>query len=121
MLKNVLIFFGMALVLVSQPVLAQDQGILQINPVPSRGLELDENTLYRAHIDELNGLGVIQRVADDMIVIEDCGFKPAAHVQYFNLDGLPTTSYYFRVGQRAGYVLNDRKEIESLWEVEEVK
>ena len=120
-LKMFLILIGTAFTLVCNPALAQNAGIMPINPVPSQGLESNQNSYYRAHIDELSGVGIIQRVGDDMIVIGDSGFKPAAYLLYYNLRGFRTTSYYFGVGQRAGYVLNDRREIVSLWEVEEVK
>ena len=92
MLKKLLILFGIAFILVCQPAVAQDAGILPINPVPSQGLESNENPYYRAHIDELSGMGIIQRVADDMIVIGDSGFKPAAQLFYYDLRGFRTTS-----------------------------
>ena len=64
---------------------------------------------------------MIRRVEDGYIVIEDMGYKLAGDVKYYGTDGFETFKSNFRKGRPAAFVLNTDHEIESLWEVKEIR
>ncbi|MBL0713939.1 MAG: hypothetical protein JJV98_09565 [Desulfosarcina sp.] len=102
-------------------VMAQSEGLLKINPVPSLESRSQEGVKGVAFIDEVDGMGIIRRVEERYIVIEDMGYNLANDVKYFGADGYETFHSNFREGRPAAFVLNASHEIESLWEVKEIE
>jgi hypothetical protein len=102
-------------------VMAQTEGLLKINSVPSLESRTQEGVNGVAFIDEVDGMGMIRRVEKEYIVIEDMGYNLAGDVKYFGTDGFETFKSNFREGRPAAFVLNANHEIESLWEVKEIK
>jgi hypothetical protein len=101
--------------------MAQPGDLLKINPVPSLESGTQEGVRGVAFIDEVDGMGMIRRVAERYIVIEDMGYNLAGDVKYYGIDGFETFESNFREGRPAAFVLNANHEIVSLWEVKEIK
>ena len=62
-----------------------------------------------------DGYGVIDRLTDNEMVISDTFFKLSADVKYNTPRSSDTSDYYFKTGRSVAYLLNEDREIESLW------
>jgi hypothetical protein len=101
--------------------MAQTDDLLKVNPVPSLQHNKQEGVKGTAFIDEIDGMGIIRRIDNDFIVIEDMIYKLSNNVRYFGIDGFETFRSKFTEGHSAAFVLNADHEIESLWEVKKRK
>ena len=63
---------------------------------------------------DYDGEGVIDRIDDQEIVIDDTGFRLATRVEYRDAQERWTSPAYFAVGSRVGFRLNDAGEIQTL-------
>ena len=66
----------------------------------------------------LDGYGRIDRINLEEVVIDDAFFKLAVDVRYSTPRRKHSTSHAFEAGRLVGYILNERREIESLWFIE---
>jgi hypothetical protein len=87
--------------------------ILDIEPVS--GFERNRNTTGTSEAVEFDGSGIIFRVDQNAIVINDMLFDLSPVVSYHSADGSSTTKASFGEGKLVGYVLNSQEEILSLW------
>ncbi len=62
-----------------------------------------------------DGYGVIDRLTDNEMVISDTFFKLSFDVNYNTPSRRNTSDYYFKTGRRVAYLLDENREIESLW------
>lgn len=62
-----------------------------------------------------DGYGRIDRINQQEVVIDDIFFKLATDVSFSTPRRKKATSYAFEAGRLVGYILNDRREIKSLW------
>lgn len=74
-----------------------------------------EWVLPKHYPDGFDGMGHINRIAKDEIVIDDCYHKLSPFVKYATPTRKNTLSYRFRAGDFVGYIKNPKHEIESLW------
>ena len=65
-----------------------------------------------------DGYGRIDRLNLEEVVIDDAFFKLAVDVRYSTPRRKHSTSHAFETGRLVGYILNERREIESLWFIE---
>jgi hypothetical protein len=65
--------------------------------------------------DGFDGVGHINRIAKDEIVIDDCLHKLSPFTKYATPTRSNTLRSRFRVGDFVGYIKNSKDEIESLW------
>jgi len=96
---------------------AQDVTILPINPVPGFGGQ-DETYTLGTNV-ELSGVGNIDRLTTDEIVVNDTLFKLSSDVKYYSKDGVKAWVSDFNLGNFVGYVLDAQGKIESIWKIRE--
>lgn len=61
------------------------------------------------------GVGHIDRLGEDEIVIDDLQKKLTSKVKYYRVGRKPVNRSAFKVGDRVGYIANSRGELVSLW------
>jgi len=61
------------------------------------------------------GIGHIDALAGDQIVIDDRQRKISSNAKYFRIGGSPISRSSFGVGSKVGFRINQRGEIVSLW------
>jgi hypothetical protein len=64
---------------------------------------------------KFDGEGYIDRIAKDEIVIDDCSYRFSSFVKFATPTRKNTLRSRFRAGDLVGYIINSKKEIESLW------
>ncbi len=83
---------------------AQNTEILTVNPAPS----VPGTGLGSARIDEM--------ISTEEIVIDDMLFRIARDATFFDKGHQRAVSlYFFKVGDRVRYTLNEQGEIEDMW------
>ena len=63
-------------------------------------------------------MGVIDRITDEQVVIDEQLMKLALSVEYNTPTEKNTSKEFFKPGKRVGYLLNSRNEIRSMWLIE---
>lgn len=66
---------------------------------------------------EFQGVGVVDRMGADEIVIDDCLFRLSSSVSFFAEGGASLSSASFQAGTLVGYVLEGERAIRSLWKL----
>ena len=101
------------LLLIAGPISAGDTAVLDIKPPklgngpPAEGPDLKEG--------KFDGTGMIDRIADQEIVISDTYYRLRATVVYKYLDGRLANADDFPVGTTVWFVLYADNIIESVW------
>jgi len=62
-----------------------------------------------------DGYGVIDRISDSEVVISDSLLKLSPKVKFNTPRSKNTSDYHFTRGRSVAYLLNENREIESLW------
>ena len=109
-IRRTALFVGMALFILGAA-LPPDNG-------HARGKYKPQVTLPKGYPDGFDGLGVIERIAPDVVVIQDCKRPLALHVEYNTPRERNTISAFFVPGKMVGYLLDSRGYITSLWLIE---
>lgn len=74
-----------------------------------------EGVLDGRNLKNFDGVGRIDRVKDDQIVINDSLHRLSRHVKYYRQGRKKVGKSFFRPGARVGYVTNGKGEIISLY------
>lgn len=77
-----------------------------------------EVVLPEHYPDGFHGYGRIDAIDSQSVVIDDCVHKLSPGVTYSTPKREHASLYDFRPGVLAGFLLNDRKEVISLWLIE---
>ena len=73
---------------------------------------------YPRGFDGYGRIGRIDRINLEEVVVDDAFFKLAIDARYSTPRRKHATSNAFEPGRLVGYILNERREIESLWFIE---
>jgi hypothetical protein len=73
------------------------------------------STLPKHYPDKFSGIGRIDRITADQIVINDTLYPLSANVEFATPTRKHASRSSFRVGNRVGYITNEKREIISLW------
>ena len=65
-----------------------------------------------------DGYGKVEKILQNGIVIDDTGFKFSRHIQFATPRDSNAGIYAFSVGDTVAYLLNEKREIISLWYIE---
>ena len=68
--------------------------------------------------DRFDGTGRINRIAMDEVVIDDLLYRLSPYAEYATPTDRHALRAWFRVGNRVGYITNQKHEIISLWLIE---
>jgi hypothetical protein len=74
-----------------------------------------ESVLPKHYPDGFDGVGYINRIGEDEIVIDDSFHKLSPFVRYATPTRRNALRSQFRAGDFVGYIKNSKHEIESLW------
>lgn len=90
-------------------------------PVPASAAEMEGEegfVLPEYYPDRFDGTGRINRIAMDEVVIDDSLYRFSPYAEYATPTDRHALRAWFQVGNRVGYVTNERHEIISLWLLE---
>jgi hypothetical protein len=90
-------------------------------PVPAAAAEMEGEegfVLPEYYPDRFDGTGRINRIAMDEVVIDDSLYRFSPYAEYATPTDRHALRAWFQVGNRVGYVTNERHEIISLWLLE---
>jgi hypothetical protein len=87
----------------------------------AQGRHMGEWVLPEHYPEWFDGIGHIDRIASDEIVIDDSLHKMAFYARYATPTRKIATRGWFKVGSHVGFVTNAKKEIISLWLIEQAK
>ena len=90
-------------------------------PVPAAAAEMQGEggfVLPEYYPDRFDGTGRINRIAMDEIVIDDSLYRFSPYAEYATPTDRHALRAWFNVGNRVGYVTNEKHEIISLWLIE---
>jgi hypothetical protein len=68
--------------------------------------------------DRFDGTGRINRIAMDEVVIDDSLYRLSPYAEYATPTDRHALRAWFQVGNRVGYMTNEKHEIISLWLIE---
>ena len=68
--------------------------------------------------DRFSGTGRINRIAMDEVVIDDSLYRLSPYAEYATPTDRHALRAWFQVGNRVGYITNEKHEIISLWLIE---
>jgi hypothetical protein len=109
-------FFGFAL-LVGPMLLMAAPGL----PAPAAAAEMHGeggSVLPEYYPVRFNGTGRINRIAMDEVVIDDLLYRLSPYAEYATPTDRHALRAWFQVGNRVGYITNEKHEIISLWLIE---
>jgi len=84
--------------------------ILPVNPVPDF-----EASASLTGEETFDGIGVIDRLEEDDIVIDDIGLRISFRVDYYIEPDTVASRQHFKIGSRVGYQLDEEGEVYRLW------
>lgn len=84
----------------------------------SRELGSKEIALPKHYPKYFTGIGCIDRISRNEIVIDDSLYRLAPHVTYHIPTRKNASSAWFRAKESVGFVTNSKREIISLWLIE---
>lgn len=90
-------------------------------PVPPAAAEMQEEggfVLPEYYPDTFDGSGQINRIAVDEVVIDDSLYRFSPYAEYATPTDRNASQAWFNVGNRVGYLTNEKGEITSLWLLE---
>ena len=74
-----------------------------------------EGVIDGRDLSVFEGVGHIDRLGEDEIVIDDLQKKLTSRVKYYRVGRKHVNRSAFKVGDRVGYIANSRGELVSLW------
>lgn len=80
-----------------------------------QGAERERTDLPRHYPDEFDGSGVIERIGEHDIVINDCFYRFADYPVFNTRANVNVSLGQFHVGDLVYFIKNDKGEIKSLW------
>ena len=91
---------------------------LPIKPVPTIEKQ-DESDNYKIEhdINEVQDSGMVNRIAEDLIVINHKSYKLALDVTIYSAEREPLTRSDIRVNSIVGWQMNDKGQISTLWKL----
>jgi hypothetical protein len=99
------------LILLLLTVLATTAALEGMAAGQSRG----ENFITGRSLSDFDGVGHIDSMEEDQLVIDDCSRKLPSGVKYYKPGPIKIPAAAFSVGSRVGYVENRNGQIISLW------
>jgi hypothetical protein len=90
-------------------------------PVPAtyaKGEGEKARALPKHYPDKFDGTGRIDRITVDQIVINDTLYRLSPYAEFATPTRKHASISSFRVGNRVGYITNEKREIISLWLIE---
>jgi hypothetical protein len=90
-------------------------------PVPAAAAEMHGeggSALPEYYPAQFDGTGRINRIAVDEVVIDDLLYRLSPYAEYATPTDRHALRAWFQVGNRVGYITNEKHEIISLWLVE---
>lgn len=88
---------------------------LPIDTSYAQGKVKGEWILPRCYPDGFDGMGYINSIAKDGIVIDDSSYKFSPFVQFSTPRREHASRSQFRPGDLVGYIVNEKKQIEGLY------
>lgn len=104
----VFIFIGLALFFLIQAIISSSLGHAQGRVKP-------EVVLPKHYPHGFDGYGLLQRIENREVVIDDQLLKLSPNIVYHTPTRLNASRAYFRPGDLVGFLRDSKKEIVSLW------
>ena len=91
---------------------------LPIKPVPAieKANEADKYKIEH-NINEIEYSGMIKRIAENLIVVNNRGYLLASDVEFYSAEREPIPKKEIRVGNIVGWQVNTEGEISKLWKL----
>lgn len=118
-MKNTLWFICACVWILTAPAFAEEKiTFLPINPVPEIEKQ-DEAAKYTIEhdINEAEASGMVQRIAENLIVVNNKTYLLASGVAFYSAEREPLARKDFEVGNIVGWQLNGKGEISKLWKL----
>ena len=80
-----------------------------------QGAERERTDLPQHYPDEFDGRGVIERIGEHDIVINDSFYRFSDYAMYNTPTGVNVSKSLFHVGDSVYFIKNNKGEIKSLW------
>ncbi|MDM8541348.1 hypothetical protein QUF90_09685 [Desulfococcaceae bacterium HSG9] len=117
LIRTVIVFFVM--VFICAVSYAEDKiKHLPIKPVPA--IEKPDQVRFdniEHGIAEIESIGMVDRIADDEVVIGDTLFRFASEAEIYSQDSEQLSKTDIIVGNIVGWMLNEKGEIAKLWKL----